>query len=507
MMSRKVGSGGFFYPSIYSQSKDYVTKNFKEGRIDYGEFSSWSFADKFMAYLLATKFLEFADRTYPTPREKAEIPVWFLICCQIVMRMTLNNSYTSLHHLMLNAGPVLLRVGFNIGSKRLGFNNKNEKERLTSVDQDTVRKFFKDTKPQEIRDWYNIEVQRWFKEQNYFDTKGIYVLDQTHCVVPDNKNYKDAAMMPVDEHGQIQGDVVNKVTGEVQKAKYRPCYSLSYLLHLPVSKESFHVAGYEWGPGNEDEIPQARKLLENFHKGHKDAIKLLIVDRGYISGELITEIKRKYNIDVLIPLRKNMHEYTDAVALSKMEDVKWESESFKANEKYRACIIDDSSLWKECKEKLYTVVVERSVYEEKTEEWTTSTWVLCTTKNIKKAMSAVKLYNIRTQIEERNDQFKNAWCIADFPSPNASLIEAQVCFILLTYSLIQSYLVREDLQRFANKTIETLRREDALGINNMIIYKDDRFAVYDTVYALNIVNDLETKEARQRLREVLNRKK
>jgi len=497
MMSNKAGSGGFLYPLIFKESKDYVTKNFKEGRIDYGEFSGWSFADKFMAYLLATEFLEFADQTYPTPREKAEVPVWFLICCQIVMRMTQNNSYSSLPHLMLNAGPVLLRVGFNIGSKDLGFNNKNEKERRTSVDQDTVRKFFKDTKPQDIRAWYNVEVQRWFKGQDYFDANGVYLLDQTHCVVPNNENYEGAVRMPVDEHGQLA----------VDKAEYRSCYSLSYLLHLPVSADSFHVAGYEWGPGNEDEIPQARKLLENFHRENTNAIKILIMDRGYISGELITEIKRKYKIDVLIPLKKNMHEYTDAVALSKMEGIKWESENINATTRYRACIIDDTSLWKECKEKLYTVVVEQSVYDKISDNWTTSTWVMCTTKKIKRAMSVVKLYSLRTQIEERNSQFKNAWCIGDFSSPNASLMEAHICFILLTYSLIQSYLVREDLQELANKAITTLRREESLGLNNMIIYKDDRFAVYDTAIALGIVNDLETQEARQRLREALDRNK
>lgn len=511
-MNEQVGKGGFFYPKVYRQSKDYVTRNFEEGRIDHADFSFWTFADHFIAYLLGAKFFEFADETYPTPRKKTEVPIWFLISCQLVMRITVNKSYKKLNNLMLNAGPVLLRMGFNVASTALGFNDKNKSDRDTACDFDTVRKFFKDSRKEDIRDWYNVAVQNWFRQQKYFDAKGIYILDQSHCVVPENKNYKDAVKMPVDEHGQLYKNLGNLSEEEKKGLKYHPCYSLSTLLHLSYSSKSFHIAGYEWGKGNEDELPQAMRIIKKFHETNKvGTIKLLVLDRGYVSGEFITELKLKYKIDVLLPLKQNMDQYQDSLVLSKEEGTKWESYeecdeiSGKTIAIHKVCTLEDVCLWDKCKVKLFTTVIEKNFLDNE-ERWQTSTFVLCSTKKFKRILNIPKIYEQRTQIEERFKQFKNYWEIANFPSPDDSLIEAQVSFTLLAYSLIQSYLLRSDLQKHANKTITTLKGEDSLGINNLVTYVDDRYAVYDTKEALGIVNNLKTLEARERLQGWIDKK-
>ncbi len=56
-------------------------------------------------------------------------------------------------------------------------------------------------------------------------------------------------------------------------------------------------------------------------------------------------------------------------------------------------------------------------------------------------------YELRVKTEERFRQLKRSWYIADFPSPHASLVESHVCFTLFTYSLLQLYLRRNDLQQ------------------------------------------------------------
>ena len=84
-------------------------------------------------------------------------------------------------------------------------------------------------------------------------------------------------------------------------------------------------------------------------------------------------------------------------------------------------------------------------------------------------------------------------------------MESQVCFTLLAHSLLQSYLLRKDLERETNKTITTLRGEDSLGINNVVTYVDDRYAVYDTKEAFGIINNLNTEKARERLQSWINK--
>ena len=224
---------------------------------------------------MESQLLKFADRTYPNPRSKNQIPIWFLISCQFVMRLYQTGRY---HHLryLLNAGSILTRFGFNVGSDKIGFNDKNKKVRQTAVDADSVRKFFKDTKPSDIRDWYREDLQSWFRIQRAFDHHGIFILDQTHLVVPDNENYVDAVKMPVDEHGQLYKNL-DSLTNEQKRALvYHPCYALSTLLNVGVKHELFHVAGYELVPGNEDELVQAEKLISAFCRKFPGVIKLLM---------------------------------------------------------------------------------------------------------------------------------------------------------------------------------------------------------------------------------------
>ena len=188
---------------------------------------------------------------------------------------------------ILRSGAVLARVKFNIGGDNGGFDNKNRKERTCPVHHDTARKFFKDADPLEIRNWHNTDVQRFIRHNRGFDKHGIFLLDQTHLVVPENENYKEAVMMPVDEHGQLIDMSPDASGTEEQKkaVKYHPCYALSELLHIGKDEQAFIFAGYQLGSGNTDELEQGLPLVTDFVEAvGKGVMKLLIVDRGFISG-------------------------------------------------------------------------------------------------------------------------------------------------------------------------------------------------------------------------------
>ena len=52
-------------------------------------------------------------------------------------------------------------------------------------------------------------------------------------------------------------------------------------------------------------------------------IKLLIMDRKFIDGAMITRFKKIHEIDCLVPLKSNMHALMDALGISRLGDVKW----------------------------------------------------------------------------------------------------------------------------------------------------------------------------------------
>ena len=77
-------------------------------------------------------------------------------------------------------------------------------------------------------------------------------------------------------------------------------------------------------PGNDHESSVLYELVKQFvEAAGPGVIKRLILDRGFLDGEAISLCKKKYGIDVLIPIRRNMDLYMDAMALFREPEVHW----------------------------------------------------------------------------------------------------------------------------------------------------------------------------------------
>jgi len=141
MTSFKISGGGFRLPIIFQKDQQYIEDCLEKADVDYLELTKWSFADEFLAFVIEIGALSYINRTYPNPRERNDVPIWFLITCQFIMRLQQSSSYSHLKYL-LTSGSILAQYGFNVGNKYFGFNNKNRMKRETIINFDTVRKFF-----------------------------------------------------------------------------------------------------------------------------------------------------------------------------------------------------------------------------------------------------------------------------------------------------------------------------------------------------------------------------
>ena len=505
----KAAKGDFEFPKIYYNNKDKLKKLIAKGKQELLEFSHWSTADDFMHFILKKQFLEFVDATYPTPRVKTEVPVWFLVCTQLLLRIYSNGNYNELDTL-LRSGSILSRVGFNV-SREIGFNAKNKHERKTACHQDTVRKFFKDSKVSQMRKWFCVDLQKWFLRNNAINTEGVFILDQTHIVVPDNKSYSDAVYMPVDEHGQFYKGTKEQIAAY----KWHPCYTLSTLLNVNRSKNSFHYAGYKFGPGNEDEFPQAEAIVKDYIDScGKGVIKLLICDRGYISGDFINFCKLENDIDVLLPLKKNMALYVDAVNLAKQTVTDWDIISDPEEENARergedftiraAATLRQPKLWEECNVSLYVTVVKTEKgnnFAVEQEDF----FVLCSTKNFSSPVKGYQHYCLRSRVEECFRQIKHVWQLKKFTSPHRSLMEAHIGFILLTYSLLNLYLRQTKKQDLVGQFLSTIKKEaKATDADKTIVaYADNVFGLFSIKEYMQLICQLNDEE-REKFMECLN---
>lgn len=479
---------------VFKENKPKVLAALKEGRVDYLDLSSWSFVDRFLAFLLATGFLDWSEETFPDERKRVNIAIGFLVSVVIQMKLHTTAAFDKIPGI-LRSGSILSRVRFNLGLKDGGFNYRNKHPRGCVVDPDGVRKVFKRVKAKNAQRWHNQEFVGWLRHHHAIDPSGIFVLDPTYLPLPENPNYKYAARMPVDKDGHLI-DLKGLSEAQRKKLKYTPCYQLTLLMNMSEDADYFIFCGAHLGPGDESGLKVGEKMVDDFvERLGKGVIKLLIVDRGFIDGKMITRFKKKHGIDVLIPLKSNMEALRDALGLSSLEEVHWHPYRKEVNpetgeivEEEEVAGIGDIRSWENCEVPLYVVLV-RTRYADGTEKL----WALASTKPFAHPTQPRKMYKMRTQIEERIDQLKNCWFVNGFTTPDFSLDMTHVIFTLITYSLLQLYLKRKGMKELAAKTVDSLRHQEQLGTHAVIVYYKGHFAVFDLDEYTDIIISLEGK--------------
>jgi len=465
---------------VYRENKPYVRRRLGAGQIDYIDLATWSFADRFFAFLSATGFLTLAQGSFPTPRVKEEIPVWFLTGCALQMKLHGEPAFHRLPYL-LRSGAILSRLRFNVGLRPGGgFNQKNKKPRETMVDQDAVRKFYRATRAVRLFRWFNRDVVRWLHRQGAFDRRGRFVCDLTFVPVADNPNYRHVARLPLDEHGNYL-DLDGLTPQERRRVRYTPCYALISLLHVLGEGRGYLYAGAYLLGGKAEPVRTARRLVRNFVEAVGPGVmKQLIVDRGFVDGAFITDLKREYGIDVLVPLKAKMAAGDEALCLIEHGRLPWtvyrveQDEAGEVVKTEEVAGVGQLRVWDTCEVPLYVAVMRVTQAD-----GTVDHWALAGPRPYADPAAAFGDYAERTAIEERHRQLKECWNLTRFTSTAFNLIAMHVIFILLVYTLVQLYLKKGKLQELANRTIDSLRQEERLGLNAVIVYAGRHFATFD----------------------------
>jgi hypothetical protein len=380
-----------------------------------------------------------------------------------------------------------------------GFNAKNEYDRQTPCDQDYLRKMARKTAPQRLQSWFNRDVVGIFKQHHAFDAEGIFIGDATYLFVPDNPRYEGSSLLLFDEHNHPVES--SKLTPQ-QRARctWRRCYKLVSLIHTNRAGEFFLYAGLTVVAGRDHECPLLYRLVEEFVQDHgRGLMKRLIVDRGFLDGAQIGRCKRELGINVLIPVRSNMEIYQDVVGLAQAGQLDFQPwapsvsapqpipvhrpERIKKREEARqktlaqkkaqaptpepkplstqrvrseVAAVNGLETFSGCPIPLHALI-NREVFADGHVDY----WVLLDTAPIRDPSRTRQEYGLRPLIEERHRQLK---CFSDleaFSSRAFSLIVNQVVFVLLTYSLLQWFLLRigrkELNPKTRTRTLELLR--------------------------------------------------
>lgn len=537
---------------IFEESKSLIWAALQEGEFDYMESASEVFETDFFRFIKAKSILSKLAETYPTPRKKEEVPLLFYVASDLSMRLHGVHAFNA-YPMVVQAGGMLNIFGPPGGRKVThpdtgeltvyceGFNNKNHYNRQSPCDQDYLRKMAKDTSADELMNWFNQDVVSIFRSQRAFDKEGIFLGDASYLFVPDNPRYEGSVKLLFDESDHPLSRKQYEGLSDEQKicCRWRRCYKMVTLLHTNRSLDFFLFVAVKVLSGKESECPVLYQMVREFVKvAGKGVMKRLIVDRGFLDGKAISTSKNDYGVDVLIPLRKGMDIYEDAMALFRLPDVDWvRVEEPKAEEKKEArprpaavvkrerkrqetlrkrkekntpspneivvkreaAAIGHFHSWSSCEIPL-TVVANREFYADGHQQM----WLLIDTQEVKESGRIREEYHLRTALEERYRQLKCFSNLTHFTSRAFSLVVNQTVFIMLAYNLLQFYLLRHDKKALNKKPLPYIRQQLLPSDNHVIVYWQNYYALFKPYELVGFVVQL-SEDARKKIAEKCRR--
>jgi hypothetical protein len=512
---------------IFEENKPFVLQSLGNGDFDYIESANEVYEADFFRFIKAKTILDKLADTYPTPRKKEDVPLWFYISSNLSMRLHGVHSFNAFP-MVVRSGGMLNAFGPKAGRKVVhpdngdvtivceGFNKKNFYDRETPCDQDFLRKISKDTDADTLMRWFCTDVAGIFRGSRAFDKEGIFIGDASYLFVPDNPNYEDSVKLLFDEHNHpVSLDQYRKMPDE-RKAhcQFRRCYKMVTLLHTNRNQDFYFFVAVKVVPGNNHECPILYELVKQFVETlGKGVIKRLILDRGFLDGEAISICKKEYAIDILIPIRRNMDIYEDAMALFRQPEVDWvrleetkgkikepirpKPEAIVNREKKRqeklreikqgkppmppeeiliyreTAVIDQFSSWSSCTVSL-SVIANKEIYADGHEK----IWLLIDTKDVKDPREKRQQYHLRIAIEERYPQVKCFIDLSKFTSRAFSMVTNQVVFTMLAYNLLQLHLFRQRRKELNRKTLPCIRQQLLPSDNHIIVYYQNYYGLF-----------------------------
>ena len=512
---------------IFEQDKAYVQRCLENGEIDYMEVASEGAETEFFEYLNTRGVLRDLADTYPLKRKKEEVPMWLYIASEMSLRLHGMQSFHG-YPLVIRTGGLLNAFGPEVGKKTVhpetgqvtihcpGFNRKNKYDRQTPCDQDWLRKTARATPAEKLVAWFNTEMPGLLEREGLFDAEGIFIGDASYIFVPDNDSYEGSDILLFDEHNHpVEKE---KLTPEqLRRCRYRRCYKWVELIHTNASGEFFFFVAMHLGRGKSHECPILYELVERFLEIVGEGVmKWLIVDRGFLDGERIGHLKKRWNVETLSGLRSDMNVLEDARGLLRAGPVEWQEyrphkpppppvtaakpESILSREEARrrtlklqgrwpkpqppekVVAFTDLTSWDACPVPL-TVVL--------TQQKDKPPWGLVTTAHTQDGPFLRGRYHLRDTIEERHRQTKLFWDLAGFHSPNFNLVTNQVVFVALTYTLLQMQLLGENRPELNRMTRRTLRYQMLPYGNHIIVYAKQYYGFFHlpeyTEIIMNIV--------------------
>lgn len=453
--------------------------------------AGWGFLDHFFIFLFSLGFFARVDFR-PQRVKRVMVPTLLMILTYEVKQLMGISSMNQLEEHLFRDVALLKIIGFTARQIQEGFCRRGKGKRQGPMHRDTLADFLTRFTAKEV-DFILEEAVRVLVKHKLVRGK-TYILDATD--LPTTERYPGCGVKKV-----VKKVWSRKEGKEVEVVEYVYGYKLLVLMEarhkLVVAARVVKI--------NEQEKKFTKELVQEAQRRTGGAVKVLLVDRGFIDGVLLWWLWKKMKIGFVIPARRNMEVSQDLRGFrSEQADgqrVFWEETKEVKVMGVRGLLSYDQFGEEGHKKRrgrrdfkanpINGVMVVRwggRDYEPGEEK------VFLTSLSVCRPLRVLEQYDLRSEIENQGfRELKQGYHLLKYPKKTESAVRAHVVLTLVIYSLVNAYKSQRG-QRLAHLGIRRWRgKQMGQSIHKMIVYYEGIYGIVD-VEELFYLMDMTPKE-------------
>jgi len=452
--------------------------------------AGWGFLDHFFIFLFSLGFFARMDFR-PKRVKRVMVPTVLMILTYEVKQLMGISSMNQLEEHLFRDVALLKIIGFTARQIQEGFCCRGKGKRRGPMHRDTLADFLSKFSAKEV-DFILGEAVRVLVKHKLIRGK-TYILDASD--LPTTKRYPGCGVKKVIKK------VWSREGKEVEAVEYVYGYKVLVLM------EARHkiVVAARVVKINEHEKNFTKELVREAQKRTGGAVKVLLVDRGFIDGVLLWWLWKKMKIRFVIPARSNMEVSQDIRGFRSEradgQSVFWEATKGVKVLGVRGLLSYDQFGEEEHKKRkgrkdfkahpINGVMVVRwdgRDYEPGKEK------VFLTNLPVSRPLQVIEQYDLRSEIENQGfRELKQGYHLLKYPQKTRGAVRTHVVLTLIIYSLVNAYKSRHG-QRLAHLGIRRWRgKQMGESIHKMIVYYEGIYGIVD-VEELFYLLDMTPKE-------------
>ncbi|MDP1759996.1 MAG: transposase [Candidatus Woesebacteria bacterium] len=430
----------------------------RKGMYDDVSLAGWGHLDELMAMTMGLGIYNVLEGIKPQIKGACYIPRLVIYNALYFKHLLGEASYLSLQEGLFKDPGLLQLMGCTARVVREGFDRSRNKGERKPFHVDSIRHFQESIPEEELEKAWPQTVRPIARALK--GKKGVFILDATKQLV-----YGDYE--GVGEQTLVK-EVLRQDGTEVQtKIKEKGFKDATLCL---LRRGELIVVAYRKIPIRQHESTVAAELVEEGQRTlGEDSPDVILVDRGFISGPLFADWKKK-GLDVVVPLRRNMNLLKDMQGLAKLGDgLEVRLKDDKGKQTVIKAFSNLTSL-DSYPGKLSGLLVTqyRGISKAPLEQWGFLTTLDIHTR--KQALTIYRNYDDRSLIENKGyRELKQGFNLARYPGLSSRAQALHLFFMLLAFNLVALWRSGGG-ERYADMGIRRLRRKALTTPDQVIVY-------------------------------------